>query len=314
VSFDEFIKTGSFALSEGSVYERLRRHPGIEFDPYLAHAALIYDDQSHMVLEQIHREYLDIGQKHGLVMFTLTDTWRANQDRINQSKFKDKLVNQDNARFIAGLQQSYGPESFPIFIGGQIGPKGDAYTPEESLSAVDAEHFHAPQLEALAEGGVDFLYAATMPALTEAQGIAVAMAKLNLPFVLSFIIRKDGALLDGTPLAQAIETIDNITPKPPTGYALNCIYPTVFHEGMTVLENSNIALPKRILSFQANTSSRDPKELDKLEILETEEPEILADLMVKAYERFQTTFFGGCCGTDTRHIECLAITYKASLR
>ncbi len=41
--FEQFLKSGSFALSEGFIYERLRRNPTIEFDPYLAHAALIYD-------------------------------------------------------------------------------------------------------------------------------------------------------------------------------------------------------------------------------------------------------------------------------
>src|SRR5215475_2859422 len=37
---EAFLEAGSFGLSEGSIYERLRRHPAIVFDPYLAHAAL----------------------------------------------------------------------------------------------------------------------------------------------------------------------------------------------------------------------------------------------------------------------------------
>jgi homocysteine S-methyltransferase len=266
-----------------------------------------------LVLERVHREYLDVGQHYQLPMFALTDTWRANQERIRQSKFHDYMVNQDNARFLAGIRASYGPNAAPIFIGGLMGPRGDAYTPEEALHSVEAEQFHAPQLEALAEAEVDFLYAATLPALSEAQGIAMAMAKLGLPYVLSFVIRGDGTLLDGTLLANAIEIIDHSTPKSPTGYAVNCVHPTIFRDGLKALEKHCPGLSKRILSFQANTSDKDPKELDGLNELETERPEILAEMMLRTHQQFQTPFFGGCCGTDTSHIECLASTYTASL-
>jgi len=310
MQFEQFIQTASFALSEGSFYERLRRNPAVEFDPYLFHATLIYDTGYALILEQVHREYLDVGQRYHLPMFALTDTWRANQERIRQSKFHEYKVNQDNARFISRLRDSYGPTASPIFIGGQIGPRGDAYTPEEALPSAEAEQFHTPQLEALAEAQVDFLYAATLPALSEAQGIATAMAKQGLPYILSFVIRRDGTLLDGTPLAQAIETIDDTTPKSPTGYAVNCVHPTVFSDGLAVLEKHNPILLKRILSYQANTSAKDPKELDGLGELETEKPEILAELMLRAHRQFHTPFLGGCCGTDTSHIECLASTYN----
>ena len=164
----------------------------------------------------------------------------------------------------------------------------------------------------MAEAQVDFLYAATLPALSEAEGIAQAMAKIGLPYILSFVIRRDGTLLDGTPLAQAIEAIDNTTPKPPAGYGVNCVYPTVFSQGLTALEEQTPSLSRRILSYQANTSAKEPEELDGLSELETENPETLAELMLQAYQQFHTPFFGGCCGTDTSHIECLASAYKAS--
>ena len=313
MQFEQFIETASFALSEGSIYERLRRNPAVEFDPYLFNATLIYSAEYAVILEQVHREYLDVGQRYHLPMFALTDTWRANQERIRQSKFHQHKVNQDNARFIAKLRDSYGPSAFPIFIGGQIGPRGDAYTPEEALSPSEAERFHAPQLEALAEAHVDFLYAATLPALSEAQGIAAAMARQGLPYILSFVIRRDGALLDGTPLAQAIETIDDTTPQSPAGYAVNCVHPIVFSAGLAALEKYRPTLTRRILSYQANTSAKDPKELDGLGELETEKPEILAALMLRAQQQFHTLFLGGCCGTDTSHIECLASAYQALL-
>jgi homocysteine S-methyltransferase len=120
-------------------------------------------------------------------------------------------------------------------------------------------------------------------------------------------------LLDGTPLAQTIETIDNTTSKSPTGYAINCVHPSIFSDGMAALEKHSPTLTKRVLSYQANTSAKDPKELDGIGELETEKPEVLAELMLRAYQQFHTPFFGGCCGTGTSHIECLAQTYTASM-
>jgi len=304
-----FLKTASFGLSEGSIYERLRRHPAIVFDPDLAHAMLIYDPKGASVLEQVHREYLDVGQNHGLAMFALTDTWRANQERIDRSRFKGTPINQDNARFVARIRGSYGPLAEAIFVGGNIGPRGDAYKPAEALTAAQAERFHTPQLEALAEGGVEFLYASTLPAFSEAKGISAAMAKIGLPYWLSFVIRPDGTLLDGTPLERAIAILDADTVRP-QGYAVNCVHPSVFHAGLTAVSKRNPASIKRIQSFQANTSKKRPEELNDLKELDTEEPDTLAESMLQSHCQFGTVFMGGCCGTDTRHIESLARQHK----
>jgi homocysteine S-methyltransferase len=314
MQFKDYIENPSFALSEGSIFEKLRRNPTVEFDPFVYHATLIYHNDFRAILEQVHRDYLDIGQRHQLPMFALTDTWRANQERIQQSKFRNQDINQDNVSFIRQIHDSYGPDASPIFVGGTMGPKGDAYTPEEALSPDDAAQFHQPQIEALAAAGVDFLFVATLPALSEAIGMARAMAATNLPYILSFVLRKNGTLLDGTPLAEAMDRIDNATAQPPIGYAVNCIHPSIFKDSLSALEQHEASLPQRIVSFQANTSARDPRELDGLEELETEEPDVLADLMISAHEQFHTPFMGGCCGTDTNHIESLARTYKASLK
>ena len=77
---EAFLKTTSFALAEASVYERLRRHREIRFDPHLAHATLIYDAAAASILERVHREYFDIAQRHDLAMFAATDG--RNCDRI----------------------------------------------------------------------------------------------------------------------------------------------------------------------------------------------------------------------------------------
>lgn len=313
MNFDEFLEIASFCLSEGSIYERLRRNPSVLFDPFLAHGTLIYDPTATVILEQLHRDYLDVGQRYKLPIFALTDTWRTSHERIKKSKFLHKKVNQDNAAFLTEIRSSYKQTSCPIFIGGSIGPRGDAYRPEEAPTRLEAERYHAPQINALAQAGIDFLYASTLPSFAEAQGIAAAMAETGLPYILSFVIRNKGTLLDGTALGDAIETIDMTSPKPPAGYAVNCVHPEVFQNGLSVLRKRKAALLTRILSYQANTSSKRPEELDNLTTLETEEPDKLADLMIDIHKNYGVRFMGGCCGTSTSHIECLAQKYRASL-
>ena len=313
MQFETFLQSTELILAEGAIYELLRRHPSIEFDPHLAHATLIYDPASAKILEQVYREYLDIGQRYDLPMVVSTPTWRANRERLNHSEFKGYKINQDNARFLADIRASYGAIQQPIFIGGLMGPRGDAYRPEEARSKKEAISFHTYQIEAFAETNVDFLYATTLPAFSEAAGIAAAMSKTNLPYILSFVIRGSGRLLDGTPLYQAIEDIDAMLARPPTGYAVNCVHPTILLEGLTQEEIERRSLIERIVAFAANTSAKSPEELDGLEELDTEESDRFAELMGSVYEQYHIPIMGGCCGTGPDHIESLAGQLKAGL-
>ena len=213
VTLIERLLSADLVLGEGSLYERLRREPAVRFDPDLAHATLVYDDDARAVLERTHREYLDIGQAHGVPMLTASDTWRANRERHHRSPFRGRPVNQDNVRFLQGLRASYGRDAAPIAIGGSIGPRGDGYRPEEALDRAAAAAFHTPQVAALAEARPDYLIGNTLPAVSETHGIADAFAATGLPYILSFVVRADGTVLDGTPLRAAIDTIDADDPE-----------------------------------------------------------------------------------------------------
>ena len=304
MSIEAFLEDAAFILTEGSIYERLRRHASLESDPYLAHASLVYDVSAAEVLAQVHREYLDVGQHHGVPMIALTDTWRASRERIERSRFSGYAVNQDNARFLCGLRDEYPAEAAPVLIAGLLGCRGDAYRPEEALSQDEAAAFHAPQVQALAETAVDFLMASTLPAFSEALGLATALAETNRPYTLSFVLRPQGTLLDGTPLRRAISEIDNAVARPPMGYFINCVHPTVLEAALTAGRIDDDA--RRLIGFQANTSARSPEELVTLADLETEDPTAFAAAMAHVHQRFGIAILGGCCGTDTRHIDAIA--------
>ena len=184
--------------------------------------------------------------------------------------------------------------------------KGDAYRPDEALPIDEAEDFHRFQIQALAETDLDFIKAATLPAFSEALGIARAIATTGLPYILSFVIRDNGTLLDGTPLHQAIQKIDAEVHRSPIGYAVNCVHPTVLSKGLARDELAQRSLLNRLVGFSANTSAKRPEELDGLEDLDVDEPEIIGLLMQKVHQKYGTKILGGCCGTNANHIEFIA--------
>lgn len=305
MDFSSFLASGKIGLYEGSIYERLRRRADLYIDSAIFHACLVYSDAGRAELEKVHREYLDVGHRHGLPMAAHTDTWRASSERVAQSRFSGKDVNGDNARFLRGIATKYAQSGTTVFVGGNIGPRGDAYKPKEAPNRNDAARLHEPQIAALASGGVDFLQATTFPSLDESVGIADVMSVTGLPYVISFVVRPSGNLLDGTPLGAAIAVLDQQRSNRPAGYAINCVHPNVALECLKALRKTAPSLVGRIIGFAANTADLPPEELDGAAEIITEDPQTMADLMARIRAGFGLRLLGGCCGTDTSHIACM---------
>ena len=307
-TFTETIQTGKPVLTEGAMVERIRRHPGAALDPEIAHAGLIYSDSGRRVLAGIYRQYLAIGHRHNLPMLTLAPSWRANPERTERSGIgrTAETLNRDCVSFLKKIRAEYRDYRGNVFVAGMLACRGNAYDPAEALGAKESEQFHSRQAAALAGGGVDFIKAATLPAVSEAIGIARAIGKTGVPAVLSFVIRPDGTVLDGTPLHRAVEKIDAAVSPAPAFYMVNCVHPAVFMNAMDIAAARSDSVTRRVLGFQANTSAKSPEELDNLDYLDTTAPAPFAKMMLEIRQRFGTRVLGGCCGTDERHIEKIA--------
>jgi len=304
----ELLRGAPGILMEGAIIERLRRDSSIRLDPAVLNTVLLGSVEGRKVLRCISREYLDVGARYGLPMMVCTPTWKANPERL--AKVNLGTVRQVSAGafgYLDDIRNGYGSYAKMVLIGGLLGNRGDAYRGDHALQEEEAAAFHCEQAEALAEAGVDFLLAATLPALTEAVGIARAMALTGKPYVVSFIVRRSGRLLDGTSLAAAMETIDGVVVPPPAFYLVNCVHPAVFEEAVSADECYRKNPSCRLTGLQANTSTRNPEELDGLPELDQEDPHLFAGSMMHACHRFGLRVLGGCCGTDARHIEALAV-------
>jgi S-methylmethionine-dependent homocysteine/selenocysteine methylase len=310
MNFSEAVSFYPHIITEGSIIERLKREFNYPLDDALSNALMIYDEAGKSLLEKIYREYLDIAESSDLPIVLLTPTWRTNSDRTKNSNVDMKTINTDAFLFVDNIRKLYISFSKKIFIGGLTGCKGDAYKPEEALSENDSHHFHKEQMQILADAGVDFLFASTLPALTEAIGIAKAMSETKKDYVISFVIRDNGKLLDGTLLTDAIKIIDDSVSTPPLFYLTNCIHPEVLHKSFINLKDDDDILKKRLFGIQANASSKSPEELDTLENLDADSPANWAIGMVDLNKKYNLKILGGCCGTDARFISSIVELLK----
>jgi homocysteine S-methyltransferase len=301
VNLPERLRSADLVLTEGAVIERLRRSPGARLDPYACHADFCLKAPLREALGAMVREYLDAALRHSLPMLVGTATWKAGREGARRCGSTVEALNRANAEFLLEIRTTYGHPGKEIGIGGLMGPKGDAYNPGEGLSFDEALSYHAPQAKALAGAGVDFLHGATLPAFPEARGMAGAMASTDIPYILSFVTGEDGCLLDGTPLAEAMDRIDQKVGRLPLGYMVNCVHPAALHGAL-----SRTGPASRLLGLQGNTSRKSPAELEGSERLDGQEPEPFAREMLRLRSDFGLRILGGCCGTDARHIEAIA--------
>lgn len=305
-SFQMFYEHSPCILGEGAVIERLRRETDYELDPHIVNSAFIYDDSKRESLAAIYRQYLDIGHQSGLPLILSTPTWRASRERIVEAGWEDKDVNGDNFRFLDTLRNQCGTYAKKVAVGGLLSCRGDAFNPDEALSAPEARKFHTWQAEKLVQAGVDFLLAATLPALSEASGLSAALSDTGLPYIVSFVARPEGTLLDGTALKDAIQSIDAAVSPKPLAYIVNCTHASIFRQALFHEINSSSLVRERIGGLLANTAALKPEELDESEKLVTEAPEIFGRSVGGLKDDLGMKILGGCCGTDERHIRQLA--------
>jgi homocysteine S-methyltransferase len=306
ISIVELIESASCILGEGAVIERLRRSTDLALDPFLVNSAFIYEKEKRAALETICRQYLDIGHAFDLPLLLSTPTWRANRERMDAAGYAGVDVNGDNLRFLDALRKSYGMYAEKVVICGLMSCRGDAYSPGESLTVDASQTFHAWQAEKLADAGCDFLLAATLPAFSEALGLSLALAATGKPYIISFVVRPEGTLLDGMPLNEAITAMDAAVTPRPLAYMINCTHVSFARAALIHESNSSSLVRQRVIGLLANTATLSPENLNNSASLVEEDPEAFGKSVAALHRELGLKILGGCCGTDERHIRSLA--------
>jgi S-methylmethionine-dependent homocysteine/selenocysteine methylase len=237
----------------------------------------------------------------------MTPTRKVNFETNKYSGINKGNLIIDSCKFLQEIRKQYPNFGEKIFIGGLLGCKGDAYQSEGALDVSVSYAFHSYQVSEFTKGKVDFLFAGIMPALTETIGIARAMAESCLPYIISFMVRNDGCLLDGTGIAEAIKIIDNEVNPKPICYMANCVHPSNLKMALDREINRDSPYLRRFAGIQANSSPLSPEELNNNPILQVGNFDEMVSDIYSLIKKYDFNVMGGCCGTNEIFIEKLAI-------
>jgi homocysteine S-methyltransferase len=270
--------------------------------PCFASFTMLDSPEGTEALRDYYRGYIEIAARNGAGFTFDTPTWRASSDWGEQLGYAPSRLAEVNRRAVGLAQEIREAEetaATPIVVCGTLGPRGDAYAPEELMSAGEAEGYHAPQVETFAAAGVDMVGVYTLAYAEEGIGIARAAASAGVPAVISFTLETDGRLPSGEKLEEAIERVDAESDGSPAYFMINCAHPSHFA--------SVLAAPgewkRRIGGIRANASRRSHQELDEATELDSGDPAELAGEYLDLKRALpEVRVVGGCCGTDTRHI------------
>lgn len=295
----ELLATHPRILAECAIAERLRRRPGITLHPTLFNTPLIYGpDEARAAMASLYEEYLRTAAEARLPLLLTAPTWRLDATRVAAAGVPAS-INVDAVSFLLALRDRHSSPA-PVLVGALTGPKNDCYRPDLAPDASGAEAFHSPQVETLASTGADFLLAQTLPSTREALGIGRAMAATDKPYLISFCTGPDGKVLDGTPLPEAIDTLDQQLTRRPAGYFVNCTHPRF------LLDACEPGTLDRLVGIQANGSSRDVTKLDGASATEADPVDDWARAMLELHRKHDVRVLGGCCGTSLPHLQALA--------
>lgn len=295
---------GGFFLNDSGMETTLVFHEGRDL-PAFASFPLLESDEGRDWLAAYFGEHLALAEAHGAGFVKDTPTWRANADWGAVLGYDDAALDRvnreavDHCRAIAG---SWSERVSPIIVSGTIGPRGDGYQATH-MRASEAEAYHAPQIASFAKAGADQVTAFTLCTIEEATGIARAAKSIGIPAVISFTLETDGRLASGDTLGTAIETVDELTGSSPAYFMINCAHPSHFAH----ILDGGMNWIKRIRGIKANASTMSHAELDAMETLDDGDPVDLGKHYVQLKELLPAlTVYGGCCGTDHRHVASIA--------
>jgi homocysteine S-methyltransferase len=297
---------GDFFMTEGGLETTLVFLEGFDL-PDFAAFVLYETPEGEGALRKYFLTYAELAKRFGTGLVLETATWRANPDwgeKLGYSKDALAEANAKAVRLLEEIRSDYETPETPIVISGCVGPRGDGYVVEHAMSDKEAEEYHREQIETFAGTAADLVTALTMNYAEEAIGLARAAERADMPVVLSFTVETDGRLPTGQSLGEAIGQVDDATSGYPAYYMINCAHPSHFDR---VVEGDE-PWAERIRGLRANASRMSHAELDEAPELDAGDPPELGQEYAGLKNRRlkHLNVMGGCCGTDHRHIECIA--------
>ncbi len=292
--------SGDLFLTDGGLETTLIFHEGIDL-PEFAAFVLLENEEGRTALQKYYRKYANIARDHNVGFILESVTWRASQDwggKLGYSSEQIKDFNRKSIELLQSIRREYAGSIPHMVISGCIGPRGDGYSADISMTAIEAEAYHRTQIATYRETEADLVAAFTIPYIAEGIGLALAAKSEEMPVVISFTVETDGRLPSGEMLKDAIEQVDAATENGPAYYMINCAHPTHFVDVLGVDPWTD-----RIRGVRANASTKSHAELDEATELDDGNPQELSSRYLDLVGSLENlNVLGGCCGTDHRHV------------
>lgn len=274
--------------------------PEFAMYPLLDHPAAVAD------LTDMYTRYFEVASGSGMVPLVGGLDYRASPDWAGKLGISPAGLEEYQLRSIQLLRDVAAPfaDRLPqVLFVGTVGPRGDAYGEDRTITADEAEDYHSVQIATLKSAGVDLVGAMTFNSPAEAIGISRAAAAAGLPLSMSFMVDGEGRVLTGPTLAETVEYVDAETGDArPDFYGINCSHPVEFAPALTPgpwLE--------RLRSLRPNASAKEKIELCQIGHLESGEPDELGRQVAGLVDRLPAVdIVGGCCGTWDDHLGAIA--------
>ena len=293
-----------FITEGGSETEIMYRH-GFEL-PEFSMLPLLEKPQAVSAMRGVFSQQLDVAAEFGLSFLLTGLDYRASPDwgaKLGYSASSLADANIASIEFLRDIAKGYEGQIPRLLIGGILGPRGDAYSLNQEITAESAEDYHAVQLETLKQADVDFVSALTFNNIAESVGALRAADQIGLPLSVSLTLDSSCRLKSGPTLGEAITEIDaQAGEAAPEFYMVNCSHPLEYEPA---LESQNWI--NRLRGVRPNASKMEKLALCKLGHIEDGDPVELGSQMRSLSERYpHMDIFGGCCGTGHNHLREIA--------
>lgn len=291
-------------ITDGGIETTLIFREGLDL-PDFAAFDLLKHKTGYEVLKKYFRTYATLARSYEVGLILESATWRANSDwgtKLGYDHVELAEINRSAIALLHEIRDKYGTARSRMVISGCLGPRGDGYIPSDAMTVDEAQHYHQMQIETFRDAEADLVSAITMNYVEEALGITRAAQAVGMPVVISFTVETDGKLPTGQSLKDAIVQVDQVTNQAPAYYMINCAHPTHFADILT----SGEPWLERIRGIRANASAKSHAELNESETLDDGNPNELGSQYRELKDKLKNlTVFGGCCGTDDRHVEAI---------
>lgn len=291
--------SGDIFLSDAGIETDIIFNHGMPIREFAAHT-LLAEPAGRKVLESYFGGFVDLAHRLNCGLVLDTVTWKAHRHWAEDLQESIEFLHQANLQAVAMIadMRAAAANEKPIVLNAPIGPRGDAYAPEQAIPADSAEAYYGEQLGWLCETEIDMVTGLTFTQSSEAVGLVRAARNAGLPCVISFTVETDGRLPTGETLRHAIDHVDGETGYGPAYYMINCAHPDHFRH---VLDEGHWR--RRIRGIRANASRCSHAELDEAEVLDDGDPQELARQYADLRHAMPwLNVFGGCCGSDLRHV------------